>query len=391
MNTVADSWAEEELSALSRKGLRRFLEPLEGAQGPVIRIGGEQLINFSSNDYLSLASDARVKDAFVSAAERFGVGSGASRLIVGDTTAHAQLERRIAGFMRSEAALLFNSGYAANVGILSTLLGREDVVFSDELNHASIVDGCRLSKAKVVIYPHADLDALARLLQEHSGRRRLIATDAVFSMDGDWAPLQRIVELAKANDCAVLLDEAHAIGVLGPTGAGLAEELKLSSQIDIRMGTLGKSLGCFGAFAATSSKIAEWLMNRARSLVFSTSLPGALCVAAEAAIDAVATDEALRMRLWRNIRRLSSGLQKLGLAAEARSTIFPIVIGEPEEALALSGKLRDRHLLVKAIRPPTVPPGTSRLRISLAAGHTEGQIDLLLEGLREVGVRGARS
>ncbi|MFL5319371.1 MAG: aminotransferase class I/II-fold pyridoxal phosphate-dependent enzyme, partial [Myxococcaceae bacterium] len=317
---VADGWADEELEALSRKGLRRFLEPLDAAQGPVIRLGDETLINFSSNDYLSLAADVRVKEAFIAASDRYGVGSGASRLIVGDTRAHEALEQRIASFMACERALLFNSGYAANVGLLSTLLGREDVVFSDELNHASIVDGCRLSKAKVVIYPHADMDALEQLVRENPGRRRLIATDAVFSMDGDWAPIARIAELGREHGAAVLVDEAHALGVLGPRGSGLCAETRV--PVDIRMGTLGKSIGCFGAFAATSDRVAEWLLNRARSLVFSTSLPAALCLAAEAAIEAVEQDDASRARLWRNIRRLADGLRKLGIPAEARGPIF---------------------------------------------------------------------
>lgn len=387
----AERWAEEELDALKQRGLRRHLEPLEGPQGAVIKLSGEQLINFSSNDYLGLAADLRVSEALKSGVESFGVGAGASRLIVGDSKAHALLEKRLRELMHTEAALIFNSGYAANVGILSTLLGKEDVVFSDELNHASLVDGCRMSRAKVVIYPHGDVDGLRKLLAEHKGRRRLIATDAVFSMDGDWAPLKELTALAKDADAALLVDEAHALGLFGEKGAGLCDELGVAADVDVRMGTLGKAFGCFGAFAATSANVAELLMNRARSLVFSTSLPAALCLAAEAAVDAAISDDRLRQRAWRNIRKLSEGLRTLGIKREPQSPIFPVIVGEPEEAVALSRALREKKLLVKAIRPPTVPVGSSRLRISVSAAHTEGQVELLVRSLKELRVRGPRA
>lgn len=386
--TTAERWAKDELDALAKKGLRRVLEPLEGPQGAVIRLGGEQLINFSSNDYLGLAADLRVAESLRSAVETYGVGSGASRLIVGDSLAHAMLEKRIAQLMSTEAALVFNSGYAANTGILSTLLGKQDVVFSDELNHASLVDGCRMSRAKTVVYPHGDVDALKKLLTEHPGRRRMIATDAVFSMDGDWAPLKALVELAEESGAALLVDEAHALGLFGKLGAGLSEELGIADRVDVRMGTLGKAFGCFGAFAATTPHIAELLMNRARSFVFSTSLPAALCLAAETAIDVSMNDETLRARAWRNIRKFAEGLRGLGIRREPSSAIFPIIVGEPDEALALSRQLRDRRILVKAIRPPTVPEGSSRLRVSISAAHTEGQVELLLKTLKELKVRG---
>lgn len=385
---LAERWAADELEALAAKGLRRHLEPLQGPQGAVIRLSGEQVINFSSNDYLGLAADPRLSEALKTAVDNFGVGAGASRLIVGDSTAHGLLEQRLCELMGTEATLIFNSGYAANVGILATLLGKEDVVFSDELNHASLVDGCRMSRARVVVYPHGDCDALRGLLGEHKGRRRLIATDAVFSMDGDWAPLRQLVELAREFECAMLVDEAHALGLFGKRGSGLCDELGVADQVDVRMGTLGKAFGCFGAFAATTPHLAELLMNRARSLVFSTSLPAALCIAAEAAVDAAMNDETLRMRAWRNIKKLSEGLRTLGIRREPSSAIFPIIVGEPDEAIALSRSLRDKKLLVKAIRPPTVPVGSSRLRISISAAHTEGQVELLVRSLKELNVRG---
>jgi len=384
--SVATQWARAELDALSARGLKRFLEPLDSPQGPLVRVGGETLVNFASNDYLGLAASPTVRAAAAAALEAHGVGSGASRLVVGDTTAHQRLEARLASFERSEAALLFNSGYAANVGTLQALVGPEDAVFSDALNHASLIDGCRLSRARVVVYPHADVGALERALTSTPARRRLVVTDTVFSMDGDHAPLRELVRVCRAQGAALLVDEAHATGVLGARGAGLCEELGLGDDVDVRMGTLSKSLGGLGAYICASRPVVELVLNRARPLVFSTALPAALCAAAEAAVDLVEHDDALRARLWRHIRRFSEGLRSLGFAAEPRSAIFPVILGEPERALAASRALRSRGLLVKAIRPPTVPEGTSRLRFCLSAAHTEAQVEMALEGLRSLGL-----
>ncbi|HSP80489.1 MAG TPA: 8-amino-7-oxononanoate synthase, partial [Myxococcaceae bacterium] len=371
MDTVASLWASEDLAELASRGLRRFLEPLESPQGPVVRIGGETLVNFASNDYLGLASSPTVRAAATSAIEGLGVGSGASRLVVGDTSAHQRLESRLASFERSEAALLFNSGYAANVGPLQALLGPQDAVFSDSLNHASLIDGCRLSRARVVVYPHCDVEALDKALSSTPARRRLVVTDTVFSMDGDHAPLRELVSVCRSHGAALLVDEAHATGVLGSRGAGLCDELGLEDAVDIRMGTLSKALGGMGAYICSSRSVVELVLNRARPLVFSTALPAALCAAAEAAVELVERDDSLRSRLWRNIRRFSDGLRALGLPAEPRSAIFPVILGEPEHALEASRALRAEGLLVKAIRPPTVPVGTSRLRFCLSAAHSE--------------------
>ncbi len=383
---VASRWARGELEALDERGLRRFLEPLESPQGAVIRVGGEALLNFSSNDYLGLAAEPALRRAAAAALELHGVGTGASRLVVGDTSAHQRLEARLAAFERAEAALLFNSGYAANVGTLQALVGPEDAVFSDSLNHASLIDGCRLSRARTVIYPHVEVRALERALATTPGRRKLVVTDTVFSMDGDVAPLRELVAVCRAHGAALLVDEAHATGVLGPRGAGLCEALGVEEEVDIRMGTLSKALGGLGAYICASRSVVELVMHRARPLVFSTALPAALCAAAEAAIDLVEHEEPLRARLWRNIHRFAEGLRALGLPAEARSAVFPIVLGEPERALEASRALRAQGLLVKAIRPPTVPVGTSRLRFCLSAAHTEAHVDRALEALRTVGV-----
>ncbi|MBU8900525.1 8-amino-7-oxononanoate synthase [Corallococcus sp. M34] len=383
---VTAAWARADLEALSARGLRRYVEPLDSPQGPVVRLGGETLVNFSSNDYLGLASSAPVREAARLAVEHLGLGTGASRLVVGDTPAHHRLEARLAAFERAEAVLLFNSGYAANTGILPALVGPEDAVFSDALNHASLVDGCRLSRARVVVYPHADVAALRDALARTEARRKLVVTDTVFSMDGDVAPLAELVEACEAHGAALMVDEAHATGVLGARGAGLCEELGLEDRVDLRMGTLSKSLGGMGAYVATSRAVVDLLISRARPFIFSTALPAALCAAAEAAVDMVEGVPELRAQLWRNIRRFAEGLRALGLPAESRSAIFPVVLGEPERALDAARRLRERGILVKAIRPPTVPEGTSRLRFCLSAGHTLGHLDLALDALRAVGV-----
>ncbi|MBL8951696.1 MAG: 8-amino-7-oxononanoate synthase [Myxococcaceae bacterium] len=370
---AVDGWAQESLNALEHDGLLRHLEPLESPQGPVVDVAGRRYINFSSNDYLGLAADLDVVAGARTAAIQHGFGSGASRLIVGDTTAHVSLEKALARAFGSETALLFNSGYQANLGVLGTLAGEGDVIFSDALNHASIVDGCRLSKARVVIYPHRDVAALKALLQQNPARRQLIVTDAVFSMDGDQAPLEAL----KALGVPLMVDEAHAIGVLGPTGGGLCEQLGV--EVDVRVGTLGKSLGGFGAFALCSKPVRSWLINKARSLIFSTALPAAVCGAAEAALNAMTPQR--RARLWRNIKQFSQGLARLGLTAHEDSAIFSVIQGRPERAVAASLALRERGILAKAIRPPTVPAGTSRLRFALSAAHTEEHLSVALHAL----------
>ncbi|HLL54231.1 MAG TPA: 8-amino-7-oxononanoate synthase [Myxococcaceae bacterium] len=382
--SVAAAWAAEELEALARKGLRRRLEPLSSPQDVVVRVEGVRLTNFSSNDYLGLANDGRLVRAASQALRTLGMGAGASRLVVGDSPAHRSLEARLSRFEGTEAALLFNSGYAANTGIIPVLVGEGDAVFSDALNHASIVDGCRLSRARRVVYPHADASALRRLLRETPARRKLVVTDAIFSMDGDRAPLPELAQVCREEGAALMVDEAHATGVLGARGAGLCEQAGVAGAVDVRMGTLGKALGVYGAYAATSGALAELLFNRARSLVFSTALPAAVCAAAEASVDIVEGEPELRERLWGNIRRFAAGLRELGLPAEARSAIFPVVLGSPEKAVSAALLLRERGLLVRPIRPPTVPEGTSRLRFALCATHAPEHLEQALLALKEV-------
>jgi 8-amino-7-oxononanoate synthase len=381
MTRPVAAWARDELARLEQAGLRRSLEALDGPQGPRVSIQGAQLVNFSSNDYLGLCGDPRLAAAAAATLTTHGTGTGASRLLAGNTALHHALESRVARFMDSPTAILFNSGYAANVGILQALCGPGDAIFSDALNHASLIDGCRLSRARVVIYPHGDVAALDRLLAETPARRKLVCTDAVFSMDGDRAPLQDIVASCERHGAGLVVDEAHAIGVVGPQGRGLCAALELTGQVDVRMGTLGKSLGSCGAFAAAAPEIAELLLNRARSLVFSTALPAALCAASLEAIEIVENDDLRRANLWRNIDRFTAVLRSLGLRAEGGSAIFSVVLGSPDAAVEAARRLRARGLLVKPIRPPTVPEGTSRLRISLCATHAAADVERLAEGI----------
>ncbi len=378
----ADEMARAELEALRERGLLRSLEPLRAPPGAEVEIRpGELLINFSSNDYLGLAADARIARALAEGARAWGSGAGASRLVCGDFLPQHQLEEELAGFAGSEAALLFGSGYAANCGILPALAGPEDLILSDVLNHASIIDGCRLSRARVEVFPHADLAAVERLLKT-AARRRIVVTDAVFSMDGDRAPLRDLSELCLASGALLIVDEAHATGVVGPHGAGLAAELDVAA--DLRMGTLSKAFGVAGAFAASSRAVCDLLLNRARPLIFSTALPPALACAALESLRIVAGAEGdeRRSRLWSNVRRFATGLRKLGIPADEDSPIFPLLLGAPERAVAAAASLREQGILAKAIRPPTVAPGTSRIRFALTSAHTEAHIDAALTALR---------
>jgi len=381
---IADRIAREELSALEAQGLLRFLEMQTSAPGAEIALAsGERLVNFSSNDYLGLASHPAIGESLARAAARWGSGASASRLVCGDFVPHRELENALARFEEGEAAVLFGSGYAANCGLLPAFAGRDDVILSDALNHASLVDGCRLSRARVEIYPHCDTEALAdslRRAREGGARRILVATDTVFSMDGDLAPLGEIAALCEGQGAVLAVDEAHATGVLGPRGAGLAAALGLASKIDLRMGTLSKSAGVLGAYVICSRACRDLLVNRARSLVFSTALPPAIAEAALVAISLIegAEGESRRARLRRSIGRFAAGLRKLGLPAPGATPIFPILLGAPEAALRAAAMLRTKGLYVRPIRPPTVPPGSSRLRIALSAAHEDEHIDRLL-------------
>ena len=372
-----DDEAQRELDALAGAHRLRTERVVEGGQGPVITLDGREVLSFASNDYLGLAKDPRLVRAAMNEAERSGIGAGASRLIVGNHAAHAELERAIADWTRSEGVRLFNSGYAANTGVLTCLLTAGDVVFSDELNHASIIDGCRLSRAKIVVYPHADLAELERLLAEHTGRRRLIVSETLFSMDGDIADVERLGAVARSSDAVLVLDEAHAMGARGPEGRGVAAAAGV--RPDVLMGTLGKALGAFGAFVATSKAVADLLWNRARPLVFATGLPPMVCAAAREAVAIARGSEGedRRRALAAHSTRFRQVVGQVRGASDA--AIAPVIVGDDEIVMKISSSMLERGLFIQGIRPPTVPDQTSRLRVAISAGHTSEHVRIAAE------------
>jgi len=380
-----DEALADDLSALDRAGLRRSLRRIESAQEPCVRIDGREVLLFCSNNYLGLASHPEVVTAARDACQHWGTGSVSSRLISGHMDVHAELEAKIAAWKGCEAALVFSSGYQANIGVISALAGAGDLVVSDELNHASIIDGCRLSKARISVYRHNDVDDLVRILDEgRDARRILVVTESIFSMDGDRAPLADIVMAAKQRGAWVMVDEAHAAGIFGPRGAGLVAELGLTDGVDVQMGTLGKALASFGAYVAGSERLVEALINRARSFIFTTGLPPSAAAAASAAIDVIEREPERARGLLERAARLGTKLRDAGLSVPSLdSQILPVLVGGTERAVELAGALLERGIYVAAIRPPTVRPGTSRLRVSLMATHTDAQIARLTGALCE--------
>ncbi len=372
---------EYELLQLEHNHLRRRLLRVDSAPGPWVTVGGRKVLLLCSNDYLGLASHPKLKEAACVAMEQYGFGSGASRLVSGNSALHESLERRLAAFKGTESAILFNSGYAANAGIIPAVAGETDAVFSDSLNHASIIDGCRLSRASVHVYRHKDVNHLESLLRKSDvARRRLIVTDGVFSMDGDLAPLPDLVSLAEKYEAMVMVDDAHATGVLGKNGRGTAEHFGLQGRVHIQMGTLGKAFGSFGAYAAGDRGLIEYLVNTSRSFLFSTALPPAVCAASLSAINIVESQPGLMMKLWKNRSRLVDGLKALGISTGRSETpIIPVIIGDNDKALKASARILDEGLFAPAIRPPTVPAGTARIRTTVTAAHDDQDIDRVLE------------
>jgi 8-amino-7-oxononanoate synthase len=372
---------EHELSKLEQDHLFRRMMVVESARGPRITVNGRDIILLCSNDYLGLAAHPELRKAAWNAMERHGFGSGASRLISGTSPLHEELERRLARLKKTEAALLFNSGYAANTGIIPTVAGEGDVVLSDSLNHASIIDGCRLSKAEVLVYRHKDLDHAEQLLKKsHAANRKLIVTDGVFSMDGDIAPLAGLTLLAEQYGALLMVDDAHGTGVFGENGGGIVDHLGLSNRVHIQMGTLGKAFGSFGAYAAGSRNLIALLVNRSRTFMFSTALPPAICAASIAAIDVVENCPELRSSLWRNRDRFVAGLRSCGIdTGGSESPIIPIIIGDSARTLKASEKLFEYGIYASAIRPPTVTEDTARIRTTVTAAHSEKDIDAALD------------
>jgi 8-amino-7-oxononanoate synthase len=358
-------------------GLQRSLRPVDGPQDTRLLVDGRTVLSLCSNNYLGLATHPEVVEAAVEAARAYGVGSGASRLISGSMRIHHDLEARLAAFKDAAACLLFTSGYHANLGVITSLVGDGDAVFSDALNHASLIDGCRLSRAAVHVYAHGDVGALADRLRAVPARRRLIVTDSIFSMDGDGAPLAAICDLAERHGAMLMVDEAHATGVLGRHGAGLVEALDLAPRVTVQMGTLGKALGGFGAYVAGSRGLIDLLVNRARTFVFTTALPPPVVAAAAAALTLVEREPERRAAVRRNAARLRQGLGALGcdVRGDPDSHIVPVVIGDAAATMALSDALLARGVLAHGIRPPTVPDGTARIRATVMATHSDPDID----------------
>ncbi len=386
----------ERLEELRERGLYRRLRLVEGPQGPRVLLDGREVLLLCSNDYLGLAGHPRVREAAAEAAMRWGTGAGASRLISGNMEPHRRLERRLAEFKGYEAALLFGSGYLANTGAIAALAGRGEVVFSDELNHASIVDGCRLSRAETFVYRHGDVEHLAWGLREAGGRAALIVSDGVFSMDGDVAPLEGLAELARRHRCRLMVDEAHATGALGPGGRGSVAAAGLGGEADLVVGTLGKALGSYGAYVCASHELTEYLLNSARPFIFSTAPPPPVVAAAGAALDLLVTHPQLVEQLGANAATLRAGLTAEGLAVGgSESQIVPLRVGKAAPTMGLSERLLERGHFAQGIRPPTVPEGSSRLRFTVMATHDPDELreaaKLVGAAARELGIGGDRA
>ena len=368
------------LDQLSQQGMLRSMRVVDG-QGPKVNINGREALLLCSNNYLGIAGHPALTEAMLVATRQYGTGSGASRLVSGTMPPHAALEERIAFFKGSAAALLFNSGYAANTGILQGLFGPDDVIFSDELNHASIIDGCRLARARTVVYPHCDVAALAELMADEKPQRKgrwLIVTDGVFSMDGDKAPLAELCDLKEEHDALLMVDDAHGTGVLGKGGRGTGEYFDCLDRIDLHMGTFGKALGCAGAYLAAEQVVINTLINNSRAFIFSTSLPPGIPAAAMAAFDLVDSEEGrlLRNKLEANRKQLAGLLTAGGMDLLGSTTqIIPVLSKDPEPTMKMTARLLEDGIFLQGIRPPTVAPGLCRLRATVMASHEPADLE----------------
>lgn len=383
------AFLKQNLEELKSQGLYNTIEPLESPNGPVIRIGGRELINLSSNNYLGLASDPRLTEAAVRATQQFGAGSGAVRTINGTLSLHVELEEKLAAFKHTEAAIVFQSGFNCNMAAISAVMGPGDAILSDELNHASIIDGCRLAKSSIIRYRHSDMDDLRAKASDakNSGKygKIMVITDGVFSMDGDIAKLPEIAEIAESLDLITYVDDAHGSGVLGG-GAGTVKHFGLSDRIDFQIGTLSKAVGVVGGYVAGTRDLIDWLKVRSRPFLFSTALPPGPVAACIAAIDILQGSKDLQEKLWSNAAYLQDGLRRLGFSIGPTETpITPCIIGEEETTQRFSARLREEGVYAKAIVYPTVPKGTGRVRNMPTAAHTSEMLDRALAAYEKVG------
>lgn len=381
---MSQDWIKQKLRAIEEQGRLRTLRSLSSPQGPVITLDHKEVINFSSNDYLSLAADPRVIRAAMAAAERFGAGAGSSRLIAGNLALFGRLEEKLAELKGTESSLLFTTGYHANLGLIASLVGPGDAVFSDRLNHASIIDGCRLSRAQIVIYEHADPADLDRKLGEAGdAQKKLVVTESLFSMEGDLAPLPELIRVARKRGAMIVIDDAHATGVLGQSGGGGLEHFGIrADRVTAVMGTLGKALGSSGAFVAGRRVLIDYLINQARAFIFTTAPAPAVAGAALEAIRIMKEEPERKERVLKHADRVRATLVAKGHRLEnVIGPILPVIIGESKATMQICDRLLERGLFVQGIRPPTVPEGSARLRISLCAGHTEEQLEKLIGAL----------
>jgi len=369
------NWLKDEIKTLTEQNLFRSEKIIESAQGPHVTIDGKDYILFCSNNYLGLANHPEVKHAAISAVEKYGVGSGASRLVSGTSKLHKDLEEKLAELKKTESAILFPTGYMANVGTISALAGKEDVVIIDKLNHASIIDGCRLSGAKLLVYPHKKVEKLIDILKKCSKhRRRLVITDTIFSMDGDVAPVDEIQKACKEYDAMLMIDDAHSTGIFPPHKA------------DIIMGTLSKAIGSLGGFVCGSKDLTDYLRNKARSYIYTTSMPPALCAAAIESINIIQNEPERITRLWDNVKTVKDGLKNIGFnLGQSQSQIIPIIIGNNDKTLAMSKYLFENGIFVQAIRHPTVPKGKERLRLTVMSEYMKKDLGLLIKKIKFIG------
>ncbi len=379
-------YLSEQLVKLKKTTLYRKIKLIEGPCGSNLIINGKKYLAFCSNDYLGLANHPKLKQAAKAAISQYGSGSGASRLICGTQSLHIQLEQKLAKFKQAPAAIVFPSGYMANLGIISSVVGRGDIIIIDRLSHASIIDACRLSYAKLAVYPHNDLNKLEHILKRSQNyNQRLIITDSIFSMDGDLADLPALAGLARRYNAALMIDEAHATGVLGESGRGAAEHFGLKDEIDISMGTLSKAAGSMGGFVTGDKQLIDFLRQRARSFIYTTALPAAACAASIAGLDIIINQPQLRKKLWQNTKYLKNGLKKLGFKLMGtQSPIIPILLYDEDTTMRAAEYLFEHGILIPGIRPPTVPKGKCRLRISLSATHSKDELDYLLSIIKSV-------
>ena len=384
---AALDFAKEEVEQLKEQGIFRPLRVLGAPQGPKTVIDGKTVINLSSNDYLGLANDPRMKAAAIAATEKWGAGSGAVRTIIGTNELHMELERRLATFKGTEAVVVFQSGFTCNSGVVPVLVGKGDVIVSDSLNHASIIDGCRLSRADIKPYKHKDMEDLERVLKEvQNYRRRLVVTDGVFSMDGDIAPLPDVARLARQYGAISYVDDAHASGVLGKHGQGSVHYWNIPGQVDVQVGTLSKAVGSLGGYVASTRALIDLLINRGRPFLFSTSHPPAVTAACMTAIDIMETEPELIQKLWDNTRYFKDGLNRLGFNTGVSETpITPVIIGDEAAAMQFSDRLFSLGVFAQGIVFPTVPKGTARVRTIVTAAHTQEYLDQALEAFEKAG------